>query len=314
MESTRVFNTRFFALALMIATCAASAGCHRFSPAAQCAAPDTLATVQTIVADIVLGDNQMADRVLARQALADVYKVELVRFSDHELKTGKVSCAGKLQDSTGSGVSITYTIERDVGDGGKVIGVELPENGAGVFQMVMRTAARYRELENGQAAGSHRPEFSEASSPPLSTPSVPSEFTRPRRVGDVSGFPLGHRNAPGVLTKLEDVNGSSALMVGRVTRESARHFCVGNNETPTEIETCIADHLKDNSDDHIASANCQTGDLLASNGVPYRRVRGGWRDMRSNELIETDAPPASGILVIEGQFEVLCPIASARPQ
>ena len=167
---------------------------------------------------------------------------------------------------------------------------------------------RYRELEAQLSAPLE--EVAPPAPDRISTAPQEAPRGRPAQAGDVEGFPLGHRSASALLETLENVDTAAALMTGRITRASARPFCAYPSATASDIERCITEQIDNTPGELIASANCQTREVLTSGGLPFRREQGGWRNGNTQEFVHDDDPPQSGIYVIQTQFETLCPTAA----
>lgn len=272
--------------------------CEALRPAEVCRNEDTLAAVKQILQQIALPDG---DPPLVAEAFEELFRIELITFEGYDRQTRRVSCSARLATADGRPTPFTYTRIPEVGAKQYIYSVRLGEDATAAFSLSYRLGRRYRELETQTIAPSA-----------ISTPAPASDLPPqpPAKAGDVEGFPLGHRSAGALLTKLDNVDTAAAMMTGRMTRESARPFCAYPSATSNDIERCINEQISNNPGELIASANCQTRELLTSGGSPFRREQGGWRNDQTNEIVADDDPPASGIFVIQTQFETLCPKAA----
>jgi hypothetical protein len=302
MESILLPHHLFPRLASGALALAMLSSCEALRPADVCLAEETLATTKQLLQQTIL---PQGDTALLQQAFDEVLTIELVTFEGYDRQTRRVSCSARLASTQSTLTAITYTRTPEVGTDRYIYGVNFEGNPAAPAYLLL---SRYRELETQLYASP-----AEAAPPSANLPSTePQEAPRaqPTQAGDVEGFPLGHRSAGALLATLENVDTAAALMTGRMTQASARRFCSSTSATARDIERCINEQIANNPGELIASANCQTRELLTSDGSPFRREQGGWRNDQTQEVVADDAPPASGIFVIQTQFETLCPKAA----
>ncbi|MNS15567.1 hypothetical protein D3C72_472040 [compost metagenome] len=302
MESILSPQHLFMRIASGALALALLSSCEALRPADVCLADETLATTKQILQQTIL---PRGDPALLQQAFDEVLTIELVTFEGYDRQTRRVSCSGRLASAESKLTAITYTRTPEVGTDRYIYGVNFEGNPAAPAYLLL---SRYRELETQLSA----PSADVAPHSPDHTSTEPQEAPRgsPAQAGDVDGFPLGHRSAGALLATLENVDTAAAIMTGRMTRASARRFCSSPSATQSDIEHCINEQIANNPGELIASANCQTREVLTSGGSPFRRVQGGWRNDQTQEVVADDDPPASGIFVIQTQFETLCPKAT----
>lgn len=274
--------------------------CEALRPAEVCRADDTLAAVKQILQQIAL---PQGDPSLVQQAFEEMVRIELITFEGYDRQTRRVSCSARLAMAEGNPTPFTYTRIPEVGAKQYIYGVQPGEDARAAFLLSYNLGRRYRELEAQALEPPVTASPVAASEPDVAPPA-------PAKTGDLEGFPLGHRSAGALLTTLENVDTAAALMTGRMTRESARPFCAYPSASSNDIERCINEQISNNPGELIASANCQTCEILTSGGSPFRREQGGWRNDQTKEVVADDDPPASGIFVIQTQFETLCPKAA----
>src|SRR5690606_34990207 len=154
---------------------------------------DTLASVKQILQQIALPDG---DPPLVAKAFEELFQIELITLEGYDRQTRRVSCSARLATADGSPTPFTYTRIPDVGAKQYIYGVRLGEAATAAFSLSYRLGRRYRELETQTIAPSA-----------ISTPAPASDLPPqpPAKTGDVEGFPLGHRSAGALLTKVENV-------------------------------------------------------------------------------------------------------------
>lgn len=300
MESILSPHHLFMRIASGALALALLSSCEALRPADVCLADETLTTTKQILQQTIL---PQGDPALLQQAFDEVLAIELVTFEGYDRQTRRVSCSARLASAQSKLTAITYTRTPEVGTDRYIYGVNFEGNPAAPAYLLL---SRYRELKTQLYA----PPAEVAPPSANRTSTEPQEAPRaqPTQAGDVEGFPLGHRSAGALLATLENVDTAAALMTGRMTRASARRFC--SSATARDTERCINEQIANNPGELIASANCQTRELLTSGGSPFRREQGGWRNDQTQEVVADDDPPASGIFVIQTQFETLCPKAA----
>lgn len=273
--------------------------CEALRPADVCRADNTLTAVGLIIQQ---NGARGRDPILARQAFDDLFQTEMIAFEGYDRQTRRVSCSAQLISRASGPITFTYARNPEVGENRYIYEVDMTE--------AAWVEVRYQFGQWDPALDTLVYRSSSQSAPP---PSVPVETTTSAPMptvkgGHVNGFPLGHRSPGAFLATIEHTDTPAAIMTGRVTRASALEFCT-NASTP-EVESCIAEQIANTPGELIASANCQTHEILTSGGLPFRREQGGWRNDRTGEVVADDDSPASGILVIQTQFETLCPKAA----
>lgn len=302
MESILSPHHLFIRLASGALALALLSSCEALRPADVCLAEETLATTKQILRQIIL---PQGDPALLEQAFDEVLTIELVTFEGYDRQTRRVSCSARLASAEAKLTAITYTRTPEVGTDRYIYGVNFEGNPAAPAYLVL---SRYRELETQLSAP-----LAEAAPPPgvstaADTEEAPVGALAP--ASEVEGFPLGHRSARTILATLENVDTAAALMTGRMTQASARSFCTSATATASDTERCITEQMDYAPGELIASANCQTREILTSGGLPFRREQGGWRNGNTQEFVRDDGPPQSGIDLIQDQFETLCPTAA----
>lgn len=302
MESILSPHHLFIRLASGGLALALLSSCEALRPADVCLAEETLATTKQILQQIIL---PQGDPAMLQQAFDEVLTIELVTFEGYDRQTRRVSCSARLASAEAKLTAISYTRIPEVGTDRYIYGVNFEDNPAAPAYLVL---SRYRELETQLSASLAEAVPRPGASTAADTEEAPVSARAP--VSEVEGFPLGHRSARAILATLENVDTAAALMTGRMTRASARSFCTSPSATASDTERCITEQMDYAPGELIASANCQTREILTSGGLPFRREQGGWRNGNTQELVRDDGPPQSGIDLIQDQFETLCPTAA----
>ena len=251
------------------------------------------------------------DPDLMLQSFDDVFTFDLITFEGYDRETKRISCGAQLNKNSGEPILLAYTRTPEVRTDDYIYSVEVQNkwpNSLGIFlNIISPVQDRYEQLLAQERIGM---EQNSSLPPPPSSQNSNAPSTRPAKAGDFEGFPLGHRSASAYLATLTDIDTASAVMTGQITRASARPFCTVPSSSAPDIERCIDEQISDTPGQLIASANCQTQEILTSGSIPFRREQGGWRNTYSHEFVDDDAPPQSGIYVIQLQFETLCPKAA----